>query len=491
MKMKYSSFAKMRKNFNIFVSMIVLFFFSVFTVLQFLFMDDIYAIRARHNMTETADKIIEVFTTYDDYRSKISDYEAENSIYVEIYKPRDMLVYTTESNNSIYEPTQATDTDHVLKPRIMKILSRTQRKDNSYFEIRQEYFATAQYIVYGNFYGGDIAIEVYYPLDVIAENAETASQTILALSIFSVVLMGISAFLYASYLTKPLKQITDSTRKIASMNFEEKCPEFGIKDLNELSKGINTLSDSLNCALTSLKEKNQQLERSIEKELILEKQRKSFVASVSHELKTPISIIRGYAEGMKYGIGCDSVEEFSDIIIDEADKMNNLVLKLMELIQYGENYTLNISTFNLKQTVSDYLHLFAQNINDNHIDLEINIDCSYAAKADKDLFINVLNNYITNALNHIDGDKKLIITTVSENDKYRISVFNSGKPIPGSDIENIWQSFYRADKSRSRKDGHFGLGLSIVATMQDLHKEKYGVINHEDGVEFWFDVKKA
>ena len=125
------------------------------------------------------------------------------------------------------------------------------------------------------------------------------------------------------------------------------------------------------------------------------------------------------------------------------------------------------------------------------ISIKIDIDDSFEAHCDKDLFNDILNNYISNALNHMNNQKQLIIRAEEINEKYRIYVFNSGSPISGSDIENIWQSFYRADKAHSRKDGHFGLGLSIVATLQDLQNEKYGVFNHENGVEFWFDVKKC
>ena len=489
-KDKPSSISKMRKNFSVVAVLTVLFCICIFTIIQFIFMDDIYTFKTKLNMIEAADEIVSIFND-DDFITKIADYEAENNLYIEIYNPKDTLVYTTDSNNVIYEPSAYSENKSDIKPRIMKIISRTQRDDSSYFEIRQEHFATAKYIVYGNFYGKDTVIELYYPIEVINENSDTASWTVFALSMFALILISVTAFTFATSFTKPLKVITASTKRMASMDFNEKCPEFAIKELNELSFSINTLSISLDSAMSNLKDKNRQLERNIEKELRLEKQRKSFVANVSHELKTPISIIQGYAEGMKYGIGCDSTEEFCDIIIDEANKMNNLVLRLMEFVQYGENYIIKVSKFNLKNAINDYIHSFEQQIQDNDIRLKIEIDSDLEVEADKDLFNDVLNNYVSNALNHISKEKDLIIRAEDNIDKCRVYVFNSGNPISGSDIENIWQSFYRADKAHSRKDGHFGLGLSIVATLQELHGEKYGVSNLENGVEFWFDVKKS
>ena len=129
-----------------------------------------------------------------------------------------------------------------------------------------------------------------------------------------------------------------------------------------------------------------------------------------------------------------------------------------------------------------------KHLSDNGIMLDVSINESYVAFCDGDLFERVFNNYFSNALSHIDGEKKIKISCEVVEDYYRISLFNSGKPIPDEDIEHIWQSFYRADKAHSREQGRFGLGLAIVAEAQNLQNAKYGVINHQNGVEFWFDV---
>ena len=159
-KDKPSSISKMRKNFSVVAVLTVLFCICIFTIIQFIFMDDIYNLKTKLNMIEAADEIVSIFND-DDFITKIADYEAENNLYIEIYNPKDTLVYTTDSNNVIYEPSAYSENKSDIKPRIMKIISRTQRDDSSYFEIRQEHFATAKYIVYGNFYGKDTVIELY------------------------------------------------------------------------------------------------------------------------------------------------------------------------------------------------------------------------------------------------------------------------------------------------------------------------------------------
>ncbi len=485
---KYSG--NLKSRFSLVSISVVVICATVFSVVQFIFMDDIFSLATRINMIDTAKKIEDINYSDNGYLTLLSEYETENNLYIEIYSPRDTLIYTTQSNETVYEGDS--DGTAELKPRVMRLLSQWQRKDGSYFEVRQEHYTKSQYLVYGSFFGNDKGLILYYSVDVIKENARVASWALFALSMFALIMFFIITFYYANYFTNPIRRIISTTKKIAGMNFDEQCPSFKIKELDELSENINTLSDSLNKALTELKIENYQLEMDIETERKLDKTRKTFVANVSHELKTPISIIQGYAEGMKYGIGCDSTEEFCDIIIEEAEKMNNLVVKLMEYLQYGSGkYVLKASEFNINELICSCIENRSIQIEEQGIDCEIHIDESFTGFGDKELVINIFNNYLSNALSHIDFEKKLIITATDTNNSYRISVYNSGKPIPGTDIENIWQSFYRADKSHSRKEGRFGLGLSIVATLQELHGEKYGVINGEKGVEFWFDIKKA
>ena len=261
-----------------------------------------------------------------------------------MYSNDDTLIYTSEGNDYIYNPEGSSLA--TLNPRNMKILSHSDRKDGSYFEMREEIFATAQYIVYGCFFGQGKSLQIYYPVDTITKNAQTASWALFALSIIALLAYYAATYLFATIFTRPVITINSTTKRIADLDFSEKCPSFRISELDELSKSINTLSSSLESALNSLKIENQQLEHDIEKERSLEKTRRNFVANASHELKTPISIIQGYAEGMKYGIGCDSTEEFCDIIIEEAEKMNQLIIKLLEFLHIGSGeFPLRYRTF--------------------------------------------------------------------------------------------------------------------------------------------------
>ena len=464
---------------------------AVFSVLQYFYMDDIFLLSKMDSMQEMAHEIAALDISKEDTQATLSDMESNHNIYIEIYSPRDTLVYTTRSNETVYDKNDAGQTIE-LKPRIMRILSHKELEDGSYFETRQEFFATAEYLVYGMIYNENSVVELYSSTDVIRENAETASNALFVMSTFILIAIFIVSSYYSALFTNPIRQITGTTKKIAALDFNESCPPFRIKELNELSENINLLSSKLSNALDTLKDENRQLESDIRLERKLEKTRRSFIANLSHEMKTPISIIQGYAEGLKYGIGCDDKDEYCDIIIEESQKMNNLVIRIMEYMQYGSgSYEAKMSDFNIAAFLEECLISNELLISNSKATVELDADSSFIGYGDSELLRHVFNNYLTNALSHLDFERKITVTVCEKDGTYRVTVFNTGKPIPGSDINNIWQSFYRADKAHSRSEGRFGLGLSIVATLQELHDRQYGVQNKENGVEFWFDITKG
>lgn len=490
MKKKNLNKPTLKRRFSILSFCAITFCVALFSVIQFYMMDDIYALAAKISLLDSAGEISEIDFEDDNFLPILSDYETVKGIYIEVYSRDGTLIYTTEGNDYVYNPQNQKEQE--LTPRYMKILSHHDREDGSYFEMREEVFATAQYIVYGSFFGEGKSMQIYYPVDTITKNAETASWALFVLCIIALCIYFAATYFFAVAFTKPVVTINSTAKKIANLDFSQRCPKFRISELDELSKSINILSDSLEAALNDLKSENRQLEHDIEKERALEKTRRNFVANASHELKTPISIIQGYAEGMKYGIGCDSTEEFCDIIIEESEKMNQLIVKLLEFLHIGSGeYPLAMQKFYLDELLMSHLGALESIYREKEITLKADIGTNLYAEGDPTLLRIVFNNYISNAMSHADNEKEICVRLEEEKDVYVVKVYNSGQPIPEADIDNIWQSFYRADKAHSRTEGRFGLGLSIVASIQQLHKQKYGVNNHENGVEFTFTVKKA
>ena len=301
--------------------------------------------------------------------------------------------------------------------------------------------------------------------------------------------------LYIRRFTRPIKQMCVTTDKMARLDFSEKCPETFVMEISQLSESINQLSDSLDTALSDLKQKNEKLQQDIENERTIDNLRQTFISGISHELKTPIAIIQGYAEGAKmfYQSGnTETADAYCDTIMEEATRMNNMILKLLEITKYDSGaYEPVREDFKLHKLVQDWFDRNEAILSEKEVNVVNRIPEEFWGNGDSVILDSVVNNYLSNALSHVEGERRIEASAEETEGKYRVYIFNTGKQIEKKDIENIWTSFYRADKSLSRSQGRFGLGLAIVASIQKLHGEQYGVENMEDGVRFWFDVRKG
>lgn len=336
-------------------------------------------------------------------------------------------------------------------------------------------------------------LELYKLRSIVDEGARFAITFVFVLSIFLFALALILSFVFARRFSRPLTVISEITKKLVRLDFSEKCPPSKIKEISELSENINAMTDALDASLTDLWEKNEKLREDIENERTIEHLRTGFITNVSHELKTPIAIIQGYAEGLKMFIDedVDRAKKYCDVIIDETAGMHVMVMKLLEIIKYDSgDYRPDYENFPLFEMVQDWFVRNRQILDEHEIKYENKITKGIKAYGDTMLLSSVVNNYLSNALAHVKGEKKIIASAEDRGDVYRVSIYNSGQHIAPRDIENIWTSFYRADKAMSREEGRFGLGLAIVKSIQRIHECESGVINDDGGVTFWFDVKK-
>lgn len=219
--------------------------------------------------------------------------------------------------------------------------------------------------------------------------------------------------------------------------------------------------------------------------------RKEFLSNVSHELKTPIALIQGYAEGLYDNINDDSESRkfYCEVIMDEADKMNKMVKKLLTLnqIEFGNNQV-NFEHFDIVQVVRTVINSATLLAKQKEAQIEIDDYPQIYVWADEYMIEEVVTNYVSNAINHVDGEKKIKVSLKKTDKVVRVSVFNTGKCIPEEELDKIWIKFYKVDKARTREYGGSGIGLSIVKAIMESMNQKCGVLNHEDGVEFWFEL---
>ena len=253
------------------------------------------------------------------------------------------------------------------------------------------------------------------------------------------------------------------------------------------------MSYELKDTISELKTANYELQRDIKKKEQVETMRTEFIGNVSHELKTPIALIQGYAEGLKDGITDDpeSMEFYCDVIIDEANKMNRMVKNLLTLnqLEQGRDDTQfeRIDITSLIRGVVQSLEIMAKQ---KEADIRMNTQEPVFVWADEFKVEQVVRNYVSNALNHVNENRIVDIRIEERDGKIRISVFNTGEPIPEEDIEHIWEKFYKVDKARTREYGGNGIGLSIVKAIMESFHQNYGVKNYENGVQFWFELDK-
>lgn len=327
----------------------------------------------------------------------------------------------------------------------------------------------------------------------IRESAAISNRFLLFAGAAAIISSLLVAFFTTRHITKPLQQLTDISKRMVDLDFNAKYKSnrSNSYEVEELGNHINRLSENLERTISELKTANVELQDDIEKKIQIDEMRKEFLSNVSHELKTPLALIQGYAEGLQECINDDaeSREFYCDVIIDEADKMNRMVKKLLTLnqLEFGNDQVV-MERFNMTELITGVANSTKILREQKNIRLELENPEEAWIWGDEFKVEEVITNYMSNAINHADGEKVIRVFYTRSEDKLRVSVFNTGQPIPEEDLDKIWVKFYKVDKARTREYGGSGIGLSIVKAIMDSFHQQCGVINHEDGVEFWMEL---
>lgn len=328
-------------------------------------------------------------------------------------------------------------------------------------------------------------------MESIKESVAIANRFLIYVGISAVIVCGIILYFVTKRITNPILQLAEISRRMTNLDFEAKFKSRGENEIDFLGEHMNQMSEILEKTISELKSANNQLKIDIEKKEQIDEMRKEFISNVSHELKTPIALIQGYAEGLQECINDDaeSREFYCDVIIDEAEKMNQMVKNLLTLNQLESgNDQVVFERFDVVEVIQGVINATAILREQNGISLTFSPEKPMYVWADEFKTEQVLTNYISNAIHYAAGEKRISVTVASREEVVRIGVFNTGNPIPESEIEHIWEKFYKVDKARTREYGGNGIGLSIVKAIMDSFHRECGVVNHEDGVEFWFEL---
>ena len=336
------------------------------------------------------------------------------------------------------------------------------------------------------------------PINSIQESVKISNNFLYLMAGFAILISAVIVSYVSRKFTDPILELNAIAKKMSNLDFSHKYRTTDTDDeINNLGKSINLMSDKLEKTIKQLRETNIELEKDIEEKSKLDEMRKSFISDVSHELKTPIALIQGYSEGLLENINTDdeSRKFYAEVILDETNKMDKLVKQLLELmkLEYGKR-EFNDTTFNIVEVEKEVIRKSQMMLDEKQVEVKLETPDEINVVADDFYIEQVVTNYFTNAIKHVEevNGKKLIkienVVDVEKN-KVRVKVFNTGEQIAEEHLNRIWNRFYKVDASRNRKDGGTGIGLAFVKAIMSNYGNSYGVVNKEDGVEFYFELE--
>lgn len=352
----------------------------------------------------------------------------------------------------------------------------------------------AEYLVLLGTLEDEVMIYMRTPLESVKESANLTNRFYLTVGGFSLIICAVIIFFLALQIARPIRKLTELSMRMTHLDFEAKyVPQKNrVREIHELGMHMNTMSDTLEQTISELKVANNELQDDIAKKEQIDEMRKDFLSNVTHELKTPLALIGGYAEGLKEGIHEDeeSKDYYCEVIMDETEKMNRIVQQLLALnqLEFGKE-ALEIVRFDLTELVLSVIKANELLLEQEQIHCEFTQEEAVFVWGDIFKIEQVISNYMSNAIHYAKNEKRIQIRLTRMEGKIRLSVYNSGDGIAPEEQEKIWDKFYKVDKARTREYGGSGIGLSIVKAIMDSHHQACGVENREDGVEFWMELE--
>ena len=336
------------------------------------------------------------------------------------------------------------------------------------------------------------------PMESIHESTAISNRFLMFVGIVVILAGSILIYFITRHITMPIKRLSELSEQMSNLDFDARyeTSRRSTEEIDTLGNSMNVLSERLKTTIGELKEANAQLKKDIDEKVQIDEMRKEFIANVSHELKTPIALIQGYAEGLVEGMAEDKENRdyYCGVIMDEAGKMNRMVRQLLTLtaLEFGGE-RLSVEQFDLTELIASVISSSNVLLKQNELTVDFDEKKPVYVMGDEFKIEEVITNYLTNAIHHVGGEKKIQIRIDHRRDgkEVCVEVFNKGNPIPDEALPNLWTKFYKVDKARTREYGGSGIGLSIVKAIMEMHHKACGVKNHENGVEFWFTLDTA
>ena len=295
-------------------------------------------------------------------------------------------------------------------------------------------------------------------------------------------------FLLGKFISEPITSINKSAKSMSQLDFSNPCTVNTNDEFGELSRSLNTMSTNLQQALSDLESANIQLEKDVNKERMLLEQRKELVDTISHEMKTPLGIIRAYTEGLMDEVDEEKKKNYMNVIIEETDRMDNMIVSLLDLSALEAGVSkLNPERFDFIEFVETVAGRLLIDIPDANFYFTYDLpEYEVFVVADKMRMEQVVENLVINAKKHVVYNGNLDLSITCENGLLLFEIYNDGRFIEQDEISKIWSKFYRS--VQSQRTGGSGLGLAIVSQILTMQGLEYGVNNRDRGVEFYFMI---
>lgn len=293
----------------------------------------------------------------------------------------------------------------------------------------------------------------------------------------------ILAYWYSKKLTRPLIALKDVTTDITNLDFSKTCDVESEDEIGELACNINAMSAKLKITLEQLQEDMAFKEK-------LSEQRKQFIVDVSHELKTPLTVLKATCEGFKDDIYESQNKSHIYNMLSQIDAMSELIQELLTVVRLEQEELLKIEVFDLSDSVLKMRSQLKSLATDKQIQVHMELEESLVT-GDRKKIETVIRNFYNNAIFYSQENENIYITITNNENKWCCSIENTGVFIGEGELEKIWEPFYRVDQSRNKALGGSGLGLYIVKKILDSHKQAYGIANTDRGVRAWFELEEA
>lgn len=472
----------------VFVSLMVVF------ILNFILLGPVYLKHKRDILEETYTDIIKKYDLSD--VEHLSKYCSANNLSVVIYNVNGGNIFQPDYSNLRNE-----DADK-LRARLFGYIVGLEDMGNQVVEENAEYTIlynrdNVMQMEFMEMWGqtpSGLAFIVRCPIESIEESVMVSNRFYLMVNIV-IAIVGIWFIRFiAQKITQPITELTEISQKMANLDFNAKYTHGGENEIGILGDNFNKMSATLEKTIAELKTANNELQKDIEKKEKIDEMRKEFLSNVSHELKTPIALIQGYAEGLQDNINEDaeSREFYCEVIMDEAMKMNKMVQKLLSLnhLEFG-NEQVQMERFELTSLIQGVVQASTILAQQSGAEIIFRQMTPLYVWGDEFKIEEVLTNYLTNAIHHVKNEMKIDIRCYVNQGSVKVIVFNTGDKIPEEELHKIWDKFYKVDKARTREYGGSGIGLSIVKAIMDSMNQEYGVKNFDNGVAFWFTLEEA